>query len=97
MQLDLFAERRGPAEIIRFPLARRKGAVSSTARALAARDHDTGRSYWSMHLRQLRADLKAIGFSRQEIALEIEWYTEAVSREVIILTSYMQGQPNDAA
>lgn len=97
MQFDLFAECRGPAEIVPFPLARKKGFVSATARALAARDHDDGRSYWKTHLRKLRSDLKACGHSPKQIAAEVEWYTAAVSHEVIILTSYGKGWPNDAA
>lgn len=97
MQLDLFKERRKPAEVLRFPFARRKGFVSATARALAARDHDAGRLYWRDHLRKLRADLKAIGHSPKEIAIEINWHTEAVSREVVILLQYRERWPNDAA
>ena len=97
MQFDLFTERRGPAEIVPFPLARRKGFVRSTARALADRDVDAGRKYWRSHIRQLRADLKATGHSPKQIAAEVEWYTAAVSHEVIFLTTYRQGWPNDAA
>ena len=97
MQLDLFDGRRGPAEIVPFPLARRKGFVSATARALAERDHDAGRDYWREHVRQLRADLRATGHSSKQVAAEVKWYTAAVSREVLILLSYGKGHPNDAA
>lgn len=97
MQLDLFQERRGPAVIVRFPLVRRKGFVSATARELAIRDHDAGRSFWRTHLRKVRSDLKAIGYSQKEIASEVEWYTAAVSHETLILLSYRNGWPNDAA
>lgn len=97
MQLDLFAVRRGPAELVRFPLGRRKAFVSATARALAERDHDAGRALWRDHLRKLRADLKAIGHSPKEIKAEVDWHTDAVSREVIILLEYRQRWPDDAA
>lgn len=97
MQFDLFAQRREPAEVIRFPIVRRKGLVSATARELASRDHDSGRSFWRAHLRKLRAELKAVGHPPKEISAEIDWYTAAVSHETIILLSYRQGWPNDAA
>ena len=82
MQLDLFAERKGPTILYRFPLARRTGLVRETADELCRRSYDDGRRYWNAHAKGLRRQLKASGLSRSEIEKEMEAYSQAVKFEV---------------
>lgn len=82
MQLDLFTQRKGPAIVYRFPLARRTDLVRSTAGELCKRAYEDGRRYWNVHAKDMRRRLKAEGLSRSEIEKEMSAYSQAVKSEV---------------
>lgn len=82
MQLDLFTAKKGPANVYRFPLARRADLVRSTAGELCKRAYEDGRRYWTLHAKDMRRQLKAAGLSRSEIEKEMTAYSQAVKFEV---------------
>lgn len=88
MQLDMFAERRGPAEVLAFPVAKRRSSVVFAVEELCRRSHDEGRTFWNSHLRALRASLRKGGLSSTVIASEVEAYTIEVTRLVILFDAY---------
>lgn len=97
MQFDLFDRPKGPATIIAFPLARRKGAVHDIALELARREYDQGKALWKAHVAEIRKAMKSAGIPAKIITAELERYGNEVARQVHILENYVCANPENAS
>lgn len=71
------------AELIRFPLVRRRRKIVTVAATLAARKTDQGRqAYWTKTITDLAGELRRHGADKAEIDRQLMAFREAVTVEL---------------
>jgi hypothetical protein len=87
-QLDFFLDESGgakrpPAQIVTFPLHRRRRKILEVARTLAARKTVEGRqAYWARTVNALTRELSHRGAARAEVERQLMMFHNAVDAEM---------------
>lgn len=90
MQLNFFDRMadKSEAEIVAFPADRQRRLIALAADELMARSKRSGQRFWNSHLAALRRERSSWGMTKAEITIDLEAYSQAVSRELNVRLNY---------